>query len=51
MKRKYHEHYDKGVAAGVYKCACTADYTGGDCEHEINECASNPCSNGATVRY
>ena len=32
----------------AYQCLCAPGYTGTNCETEINECATNPCQNGAT---
>ncbi|XP_022084521.1 sushi, von Willebrand factor type A, EGF and pentraxin domain-containing protein 1-like [Acanthaster planci] len=29
-----------------YQCECFAGFTGPDCETNVNECASEPCSNG-----
>ena len=29
-------------------CGCRAGFTGKRCEANINECATNPCANGAT---
>lgn len=29
-----------------YTCQCLPGYNGQFCEHEINECESNPCHNG-----
>ena len=31
-----------------YTCSCVAGYFGNDCETDIDECASNPCTNGAS---
>ena len=31
-----------------YTCSCVAGYFGNMCETDIDECASNPCTNGAT---
>lgn len=31
-----------------FQCFCAAGYTGRMCNEEINECASNPCRNGAS---
>ena len=31
---------------GSYKCICTGDTTGVHCESNIDDCISNPCSNG-----
>ena len=28
-----------------FACRCATGYTGELCQHEINECASNPCQN------
>ena len=34
---------------GLYLCHCTPDYTGVDCEFNINDkCAVRPCKHGAT---
>ena len=34
------------VEASDYSCTCTEGYTGKNCEININECDSNPCTNG-----
>ncbi|XP_052242513.1 uncharacterized protein LOC127852603 [Dreissena polymorpha] len=31
-----------------YSCSCPSGYTGKNCQTDINECATNPCSNGGT---
>ncbi len=31
-----------------YVCECVEGYEGKNCETEIDECLSNPCSNGGT---
>ncbi len=31
-----------------YKCVCVNGYTGSTCQTDIDECASQPCPNGAT---
>ena len=33
---------------GEYSCSCVGGYDGNRCEHDIDECASNPCENGGT---
>lgn len=33
---------------GNYSCVCDSGYGGRHCDHDINECESNPCNNGAT---
>lgn len=35
---------------GGYKCICTPGYAGQKCEINIDECAQNPCQNGATCK-
>ncbi|KAK3740125.1 hypothetical protein QZH41_001273 [Actinostola sp. cb2023] len=30
----------------IYGCRCLPGFNGKHCEHEINECSSNPCLNG-----
>ncbi len=40
-----------GLCVAVHhrpKCFCPAGFTGARCEINIDECASNPCTNGAT---
>ena len=32
----------------AYQCLCSPGYTGTNCGTDINECAANPCQNGAT---
>lgn len=36
------------ILAGARKCSCRAGFTGQRCEININDCSSNPCSNGGT---
>ena len=31
-----------------YVCSCADGYEGDDCQIDINECAGDPCQNGAT---
>ena len=31
----------------MFRCGCSQGFTGRVCEHEINECRSNPCQNSA----
>ena len=31
-----------------FKCECPAGFNGMFCENDVNECASQPCKNGAT---
>jgi len=38
------------VGANVYICACSAGYTGYNCEKNIDECASSPCLHGGTCQ-
>ena len=33
---------------GSYKCKCSKGFSGAICENNIDECANNPCHNGAT---
>ena len=33
--------------ADAYACECSAGWTGGRCDTNIDECASAPCVNGA----
>ncbi|KAL5018050.1 hypothetical protein ScPMuIL_003772 [Solemya velum] len=40
-----------GVCSGdedSYTCDCPADFTGTDCETDIDECESEPCENGGS---
>ena len=30
----------------AYQCTCVGGYSGKECNVDINECASNPCTNG-----
>jgi hypothetical protein len=32
----------------VYACLCEAGYSGHNCDHDDNECASSPCENGGS---
>ena len=31
-----------------YECSCAPGYTGGDCEHNIDDCQGSPCQNNGT---
>ena len=31
-----------------YKCYCHAGFVGRNCEHNVNDCVTNPCANGGT---
>ena len=33
-----------------YECMCDEGWTGRNCDENIDECASNPCRNGATCK-
>lgn len=35
---------------GSYTCECTANYTGKNCDIEVDNCGLNPCQNGATCK-
>jgi len=37
-----------GTAADTYHCECITGFAGHDCEHNLDECESSPCMNGAT---
>ncbi|XP_019622001.1 PREDICTED: von Willebrand factor D and EGF domain-containing protein-like isoform X2 [Branchiostoma belcheri] len=41
---------DEPRGQGYYSCVCPG-YTGQLCETEIDECQSNPCSNGTCIDY
>ncbi|XP_053387615.1 uncharacterized protein LOC123542475 [Mercenaria mercenaria] len=36
-----------GYISGEGNCTCLNGFTGHNCEHNIDECSSNPCKNGA----
>ncbi|RWS13848.1 fat-like protein cadherin-related tumor suppressor-like protein [Dinothrombium tinctorium] len=36
------------LSNGSYECLCPSRYSGKHCEIDLNPCASNPCTNGAT---
>ena len=41
-----------GQARNIYSyvCSCREGYAGSNCQHDIDECLSCPCENGATCR-
>ena len=36
------------VLGDIYRCNCTAGYTGQLCESSIDDCVPDPCENGGT---
>ena len=36
------------TGAGGYTCTCPSGYNGLNCQNDIDECASDPCSNGGS---
>eukprot|EP01065_Artemidia_motanka_P041243 TRINITY_DN5312_c0_g1_i1.p1 TRINITY_DN5312_c0_g1~~TRINITY_DN5312_c0_g1_i1.p1 ORF type:complete len:3109 (+),score=985.10 TRINITY_DN5312_c0_g1_i1:86-9412(+) len=39
--------YDSTTSIGTRSCVCEPGYSGADCETDVDDCASNPCKNGA----
>jgi hypothetical protein len=46
-RRHRAEHTELAAGDAQYVCACASGWAGTNCEQDVDECASRPCTNGA----
>ena len=45
---KYTCKMTRSISPGTFRCFCARGWSGSKCHHDMNECESKPCMNGAT---